>query len=113
VQRRRAEGKLEAVDVRERTEQIGAVEFEEITAVLRQDHFLFDPEDPAAVYEEFAAVYLELRCFDRARLERYFPGLTDHHAVDRILAADVEVEQLLGRTRVKGAHQAGLGPAQP
>src|SRR5262249_57631151 len=93
--------------------RLGTVEFEEITAFLRQDNFLFDPDDPAAVYEEFTAVYLELRCFDRARLERYFPGLTDHDAVDRALAADVQVEQLLGRTRVKGADEPGFVPPAP
>jgi hypothetical protein len=89
--------------VQDRIAQIGATEFDEVRSVLRQDSFLLQPEDPAAVYEEFAAVYLELRCFAHERLAGYFPDLTDHAAVDRVHAEDVDADAIFAATRLPGA----------
>jgi hypothetical protein len=71
--------------------------------VLRQDYFLLPPGDPAAVYEEFAALYLELRCFAPDRLADYFPAVARFDAVDRVLAEDVDAADLFAATRPEGA----------
>src|SRR5262249_35585926 len=56
-----AEHRLTEAAIRERIHRIGQTEFDEIRAVLRQEQYLLAPRDPAQVYSEFAAVYLELR----------------------------------------------------
>jgi hypothetical protein len=98
-----------APELRQRIEGIGRVSFEEARAVLRQENDLFDPDDDAEVYREFAAVYLELRLFDPHRLGQFFPTVLDPDAVDAILAADVDATPLLERTRPAGA----VGPVLP
>jgi hypothetical protein len=108
VARRRAEGKLGDEALRERMTCIGPIELDEIRAVLEQDHFLLPPGDAAAVYEEFAARYLELRAFARPRLVICFPGIDDFAAVDRLLAEDVNADAILAATRLPGAADPNL-----
>jgi hypothetical protein len=97
-----ARGAAEA-EVRKRVGQIGEVEFAEIRSVLHQDEYLLPPADDREVYVEFAAVYLELRCFAPARLAHYFPAVGDFERIDRLLAEDIDVERLLAATRLDGA----------
>jgi hypothetical protein len=89
--------------IQSRIEQIGAVEFEEIRAVLGQDGYLLPPGDDRTVYTEFAAVYLELRYFAAALLPHYFPGIARYDRIDAVLAQDVNGDQLFAATRPAGA----------
>jgi hypothetical protein len=99
---RRVERGLDDAGVRERIARLGATEFHEVRAVLRQDRFLLPPGDVAAIYEEFAALYLELRYFAPDRLGACFPDLTNLAAVDGMLAADVDAGSLFNATRPEG-----------
>src|ERR671933_667495 len=72
--------------------ELGVPPGDEVRAVLDQDRMLLPPADAAGVYEEFAATYLELRCFEPERLAQTFPGLTDRAAVDALLAEDVDAD---------------------
>jgi hypothetical protein len=103
---RRRGGALNEDAVRDRVRRLGLTEFAEAAAVLRQEHFLLPPGDDATTYEEFAALYLELRYFAPDKLPRYFPGL-DAEAAERVLAADVDAEALFRATRLPGAAEPG------
>ena len=55
-----------------------------------QEHYLLNPDDERAVYVEFAAVYLELKCFAAlAPAPSYFMALGDPAAMGRVLAQDI------------------------
>jgi hypothetical protein len=108
VTRRRADGKLSDAAVLERVARLGAAELAEIRAVLRQERFLLPPAGPAEVYEEFAALYLELRYFARDRLPVWFPDVTDFEPVDRLLAEDVNGDGIFAATRLEGAPEPTL-----
>jgi hypothetical protein len=105
----RAAGKLTAETVRRRAAALGEAEFEEVRAVLAQDGCLLAPDDAVSVFEELAACYLELRCFDQERRTHHFPGVESFEVLDRFLAEDLDAEGLLARTRPEGAANA---PAQ-
>ncbi len=96
-------GLLTDADIRSRRRAIGAIQFEEIRAVLRHEEYLLSPRSDASVYVEFAAVYLELRYFVPGFLRSYFPGIQDFHSIDALLAQDVNGEALLAATRPPGA----------
>lgn len=89
--------------VHERIWRMGRTEFDEAAAVLRQEHFVLPPGDARTVYEEFAAVYLELRHFEPHLLPLYFPACTDFAALDALLAQDVDAAALFAATRLEGA----------
>jgi hypothetical protein len=89
--------------VRERVHRIGQAEFDEARAVLRQEHYLVPPGDDRTAYEEFAAVYLELRFFAGSLLPRYFSSVEDFGRIDRILARDLDGAALFAATRLAGA----------
>ncbi len=105
--RRRADGKLTAEGVRERIRLIGATEFAEARTVLRQERFLLPSPSPGGedcvVYEEFAALYLEMRYFAPEMLSFYFPAILRPEAVDAVLGQDVDAAELLAETRPEGA----------
>ena len=96
-------GELTPAMVRERIDQIGQVEFDEMDAVLRGEDFLLPPEDFNTVYIEAAAVYLQLRYFEPARLKSFFPALKDYSRVDAVFSQDLDVLYLLETTRPEGA----------
>jgi hypothetical protein len=98
---------LDKAAVQERICRIGPTAFNEVRSVLRQEHFLLPPGDDRTVYEEFAALFFELRYFNRRLLPRYFPGITDLDAVEQLLAEDVDAEALLRQLRPEGAPDAG------
>ena len=98
-----ADGRLTAATVRERIDLIGATEFAEIRAVLKQEDFLLPPADDLTTYVEFAALFLELRYFATSFLSSYFPGIEDLDRVEKLLAGDVDAESLLQATRLPGA----------
>lgn len=92
-----------AGEIHNRIRRIGQTEFDEATAVLRQEHFLLPPGDVATAYEEFAAVYLELRHFAPHLLPVYFPACSSCTAIDATLAEDVDAAALFAATRLEGA----------
>jgi hypothetical protein len=94
---------LKAADIRTRVRRIGHAAFDEIRTVLRQDRFLLPPQDDATVYEEFAALFLELTYFASPLLRHYFPAIDEFARVDRLLAADVDGPALFATTRPAGA----------
>jgi hypothetical protein len=103
LETRYGEGQLTVSDIRQRIEQIGRTEFEEIRLVLSQDNYLLPPADEQSVYIEFAAVYLELRFFAANLLPSYFPGVGDFTRIDQLLAQDVDAAALFAKTRLAGA----------
>ncbi len=112
-ERRLAEGHLTEAAIREHIHRIGQTEFDEIRAVLRQENYLLAPHDPAQIYSEFAALYLELRWFARHLLPRYFPALDDWERLDAILTEDVDAARLFAQTRVPGALEPRLPEPLP
>jgi hypothetical protein len=98
-----AERRFSDAAVRERIHGLGWTEFDEIRTVLRQEKYLLPPRDDRTAYEEFAAVYLELRFFDAALLPLYFPTIEDFDHVDRMVAGDVDAVALFAATRPAGA----------
>jgi hypothetical protein len=106
----RAAGKLPEPEVHARIRRIGATEFNEARQVLRQERFLLPPGgvnadcgEAFAEYEEFAALYLELRHFAPQELPAYFPSLLRHDEVDAVLAQDVDAAGLFAACRPPGA----------
>jgi hypothetical protein len=97
--------------VQDRIRRIGPTEFDEATAVLRQEHFLLPPGDARTVYEEFAAVYLELRYFAPHLLPVYFPACARFETIDATLALDVDAAALFAATRLEGAPDPAPAPA--
>ncbi len=107
LDQRMAEGRLGESDLRNRIQQIGEIEFEEIRSVLRQEDFLLPPKTDLSLYVEFVAVYLELRYFVPGFLGSYFPGLQDLHGIDEIVRQDVDSDALFTSTRLPGSLQPG------
>ncbi|HEX8915325.1 MAG TPA: hypothetical protein VF796_23430, partial [Humisphaera sp.] len=89
--------------VRDRIDAIGRAEFEEVRAVLAQDHYLPPAATDRAVYVEFAAVFLETQYFAAGLLPAMFPGLRDPAGVGRLLRADVPADDLFARARLAEA----------
>lgn len=102
IERRLAALSLTPAMLRERIHRIGQTEFDEIRLVLRHDDLLLPPYDTRATYAEFAALYLELRHFSPAHLERMFPTLHDRARVDAALACDLDARALLESCRPEG-----------
>ncbi|MCS7044829.1 MAG: hypothetical protein NZO58_00580, partial [Gemmataceae bacterium] len=95
--------RLTADEVQARLAAIGRAEFDEIRTVLRHEKYLVPPRDDATAYEEFAALFLELRHFRPAMLAHFFPGLDDPERIDRVLRQDVDAAALLLAARLPGA----------
>ncbi len=104
-------GPLTEAQVNDRIRRMGRTEFDEAAAVLRQEYFILPADDVRTVYEEFAAVFLELRYFAPHRLPTYFPAFTDFDSINGILAEDVDAAGLFAATRLEGA--ADPQPAPP
>lgn len=96
-------GELTPSIIRERIDQIGQVEFDEMHAVIEAEDFLLPPEGFSSAYIEAAAVYLQLRYFEPRRLESFFPALEDYTRIDTVFSQDMDVLYLLETTRPQGA----------
>jgi len=94
-------------ELQNRIARIGAREFAEIHAVLRQEDFLLPPDRDLTTYVEFAALYLELRYFAPEFLKSYFPAIENLERIDELLAVDLDADWLFHATRPLGA------PEQP
>jgi hypothetical protein len=102
MQQKLENGSLTPTMVRQRIRRLGLTEFAEIRDVLRQEDYLLPPESTEAVYAEFVAVYLTLRCFDPARVTHFFPALRDLAAVDAVIAEDIDQVVIYNATRLPG-----------
>lgn len=89
--------------IRKRIERIGAIEFEEVRSVLRQEGLLLALADDRTVLIEFGAYYLELRRFAPGLLAHTFPGIEDPTAVESLLSELVDDEALYQAARLEGA----------
>jgi hypothetical protein len=103
-------GGLSAPKVRERIDQIGQVEFDEIQSVLERERLLIPDFTRADVYIEFVAVFLELHYFSPDWLGDWFPSLSDLTDVRGLLAQDVDAERLFQACRPKGAPDQVVAP---
>lgn len=101
--KQRDQGHLKASDFRQRVDQIGQVEFDEIRSVLKRENFLRPEASLAETYIEFAAVYAELKHFLPHCLATYFPSFDDFEHVDAVLSVDVDIDALFRSTQLKGS----------
>ena len=110
-----ASGQLMAADVARRIER-WALRPSTKSAVLRGEDLLLPPVTDASVYEEFVAVFLELKYFAPALLPSYFPTLDDmcgsRQSSARIFITAALYEQTelpvrpkMSKTRPKGTKQ--------
>jgi hypothetical protein len=103
LHQRIAAGLLTEEGVRQRIERIGTTAFAEAHAVLRQEYFLLPPDRPLEAYEEFTALYWELRYFARHRLAAFFPAVDRFETIEAVLTEDIDAEALYRATRLPGA----------
>jgi hypothetical protein len=103
IRRRFADQAVTEADVRRRIHQVGEAEFDEVCRVLRQEKFLMPPQDARTAYEEFAALYLEMRHFAPDQLGHCFPSVDDFQRLEALLAEDVDGASLFQQTRLPGA----------
>jgi hypothetical protein len=96
---------LDDAAVRDRVGRVGRAEFQEARDVLKQEALLFDDSD-RGVYEEFAALYLELRAFEPGRLAAVFPSCLDRDRVEAVFLADLDADALAARARLAGAAES-------
>jgi hypothetical protein len=90
----------------------------EIRTVLQGEHRLLPAADDRDVYREFAALFLELRCFAPEQVGAYFPGFRHPDAVQRFFRERFDPKLLFDVTRPAGApepaaHHAAHHHAQP
>lgn len=110
LQERWDQGLLNADLIRERLNQIGQAECDEIRSVLRTDQYLRREADDREVYIEFAATFLEQRFFAPELLAVYFPALRDLTGVEHLLCQDLDAAALYERTRLGQPPQPGPTP---
>lgn len=103
LDQKQSDGTLSTGDFRQRIDQIGQVEFDEIHSVLKRENFIPVDATSAEVFVEFAAVYCELRCFAPHCLKSYFPSFSDYKKVDRLLSQDLDVDEMFLSTRLEGS----------
>jgi hypothetical protein len=103
MEKRVADGALDAQTVFERIREIGLLEFEEIRSVLQKDAMLLSPQDDQETYIEFVAVYLELRYFAEADLPLYFPAIRDWDRIRELVSHDLKADDAYHATRLHGA----------
>ncbi len=97
------DGTLTVADFRQRIDQIGQVEFDEIYSVLKRENFIPAETTSAHAFVEFAAVYSEIRCFAPHCLGSYFPSFSDFKSVDQLLRLDVDIDNLFQSTKLAGS----------
>jgi hypothetical protein len=99
--------------LRQRIQGIGLTEFDEATEVLRQERLLLPPGDAPTAYEEFAALFLELRYFAPHLLPLYFPACSRLETIEGVLTEDVDAAKLFTATRFEGAPDPAPPPPPP
>lgn len=103
-----ADTPLDRAAILARIDTVGQTAFDEVRAVLRQEHRVLPPGDDATVWREFVALWLELRHFAPERLARFFPALAEERdRIDTLLAEDLPAPAaLLEQARPDGAAPA-------
>ncbi len=92
-------GQMTPAELRQRIDDLGQSQFDEIRSVLRSEQMLRRPDDPRQVYAEFVAVYHELRMFAPKLLPIYFPSLGDEAAVLQAIGRDCDAAAILEAIR--------------
>lgn len=92
---------------------IGETAYAEAMNVLRLEDMVLPPESDVSLFIEFAAVYLELRCFAAKLVKVYFPGLLNEERVDELLDDYVDAKALLEQTRIADAELTIEIPDRP
>ena len=82
---------------------IGQTPFDEIRAVLADEALIPEAAGEVTEFIEFVALYLELRHFAPALLDRFFPSLRAKLHLEEMLATLVDGHGLLQATRPRGA----------
>ncbi len=106
-------GTLDASGLDARIGAIGRTEFEEARAVLVQDGRLAPECGDSAVFEAFAAAFLDLSRFAPGLLAYTFPALEDQATIEALLAADVDATALLAGSRPAGAPDPAEAADEP
>src|SRR5262249_12631799 len=114
-------GALSPADIQRRVEGVGQTKIAAYSTGHNQENYLLPGADDRAVYLEFVAVYLDLSFFLPNVPAVYFPALRgpekgsdplqtggqtpfpDLSKIDRLLAQDVDGQDLFARTRLPGA----------
>ena len=96
-------GRLTESVVRERIDQIGQVEFDEIQSTLERENLLIVPDNRSVCYREFGAIFFELQYFAPDWLETWFPSLTDTDWFARIIGRDIRAAEIFRQTKLPGA----------
>jgi hypothetical protein len=99
-------GAIDANGLDARIAAIGRTEFEEARAVLIQDGLLWPPVSEASTYAVFAAVFLELTCFEPSARSTTFPAIESPGPIEALLSKDVGGKALLAATRPPGAPES-------
>jgi hypothetical protein len=106
-----AREELTVEGARDRIDQIGQAEFDEVRSVLHQEHLLVPPGDDRVAYCEFVALYLELARFAPDTLVHTFPAISDFAHIDALVAKDLDVATLLAASRPASAPAHPFAPA--
>lgn len=96
---RTSPGQMTPAQLRYRIDRLGQEQFDEIRVVLRQEHFLTNPQNMRHVYAEFVAVFSELRAFAPDLVPLYFPALPRPEAVEQVIREDCDTQRLLNGLR--------------
>jgi len=94
-------------------DSLGQTPFDEIRAVLHDEHLVAADAHESAEFTEFVALYLELRAFSPHLLPRYFPALRNRDRVEELLDDLVDARALLAATRPDGAADADTDASTP
>jgi hypothetical protein len=105
LDRKFASGELTLDDCTQRLSQFGASAAREIRYVLESERLIEPTADDTGYYRVFAASYLGLAEFERARLAEVFPSLPPPEEVERALGVDVNVSLLVTWSRPDGASE--------
>jgi hypothetical protein len=100
-------------DIQSRVQRIGRNEFDEITTVLMEEHFLFSADDLLSAYVQFVAQYLELSFFAPQQLAVFFPSLAKRTDVQVLVTAEVDGQAIFHHTRLPGAAEPVVEPKTP
>jgi hypothetical protein len=103
---------LDDAALAQRIEALGAAEFAEAREVLRQENLLLEGSD-REVYEEFAALFLELRLFAPEQVRVYFPACSEPQRVEALFQADLNAAELYRHCWLQGASLPQAGDVSP
>ena len=98
------------LEIQDRIDRLGQVEFDEAHNVLKSELRLMNPESHIEAYLEFVATYLQLCRFSPDLLPIWFPSLADESEVLPILREHFDADLLFNSTQLYGATAPDLIP---